>query len=106
MNEVIITAHLTDKLWDGFSKDTKLNYTQTRPIVIPDEEIKKVPVDENIVKSILELAFQYGQNDFQPVPNRRSVSVGDIVEITDKTETRYFKVESIGWSEVDKEVLK
>jgi hypothetical protein len=49
-----------------------LGESRTPPVVreieIPDSEI-------------LELAFRYGQNDFQPVDGIRSVSVGDIVEL-------------------------
>jgi hypothetical protein len=45
-----------------------------REVKVPDEELS-----EN-VGSNLELIFKYGQNDFQNVPGRCSVSVGDVIE--------------------------
>lgn len=47
-----------------------------REVDVPDEEV----AEANTFQQILELAFTYGQNDHQPVPERCSVSVGDVIE--------------------------
>lgn len=48
---------------------------KVREVDVPDDRAAGAPEDE-----ILELAFHYGQNDFQPRPFP-SVSVGDVVEL-------------------------
>lgn len=63
---------------------------KTRTIEIPDDEAEGLNNNQ-----LLDLAFRYGQNDFQPIPNRYSVSVGDIVELPDGSR---YKVENIGFS--------
>ena len=44
----------------------------------------------------LDQIFYYGQNDFQPVPNHCSVSVGDIIRL----EGKRYRVEATGFAEV------
>jgi len=61
-------------------------------------EIREVEVplnEDSSVNQILEAAFQYGQNDFQP-KNHPSVSVGDVVRIG---KDRYLCC-SIGWEKL------
>ena len=65
-----------------------------RPIEIPDGEI---PSDKETY-AVLQLAFYYGQNDFQPVPERYSVSVGDVIELNDG---RKFRVMGAGFEELE-----
>ena len=43
----------------------------------------------------LDHIFYYGQNDFQPVPNQCSVSVGDIIRL----EGRRYRVDAVGFTE-------
>lgn len=47
-----------------------------REVDVPDNEVATAPSFDQI----LELVFEYGQNDHQPVPGRCSVSVGDVIE--------------------------
>jgi hypothetical protein len=58
-----------------------------RLVHVPNEEVTSSH------EKLLELIFYYGQNDFQPVKNRPSLSVGDIVHIED---CRY-RCEPVGW---------
>lgn len=44
----------------------------------------------------LDHIFYYGQNDFQPATNRRSVSVGDIIRL----EGRRYRVDAVGFNEI------
>ena len=67
----------------------------TRTITIPDEEVNNgfsglFREDEH---RLLELAYYYGQNDFQPLPVR-SLSVGDVVKLNDGS---LHRVLGIGW---------
>ena len=48
-----------------------------RPIRIPDERLGPNPTENDK----LNLAFEFGQNDFQPFPGCYSVSVGDVIEL-------------------------
>lgn len=45
----------------------------------------------------LENVFANGQHDFQPDPERRSVSVGDVVVMPDGS---FWRVEGLGWQRV------
>jgi len=47
-----------------------------RPIDIPKKEWEEAGLDDR-----LELAFMYGQNDFQPRQKFYSVSVGDVIDL-------------------------
>jgi len=44
----------------------------------------------------LDHIFYYGQNDFQPVMNHRSVSVGDIIRL----EGKRYRVDTVGFTEI------
>lgn len=48
-----------------------------RPVVVPIHEWDKATT----LSAKLEVVFKYGQNDFQPLPSFRSVSVGDIIRL-------------------------
>ena len=63
-----------------------------RHVEIPDYK------DERDKQDILDLVFQYGQNDFQP-QNIYSVSVGDVIELDDE----YWMVAPLGFKEITKE---
>lgn len=64
---------------------------KVRAVAIPDEEWAKA----DTTAKRLELAFYYGQNDFQPQP-RPSVSIGDVAVI----DGRRFVCASLGWREL------
>jgi hypothetical protein len=60
---------------------------KVRPIDIPNSEIRAIDAEAlgegTVMDAILELAFRYGQNDFQPVPGCYSVSVGDVISFNE-----------------------
>jgi hypothetical protein len=64
-------------------------------------EIRKVdvPADELTGDTIsdCELVFKYGQNDFQPQENCRSVSVGDVIRIPVGENIKLYKVAMVGF---------
>jgi len=96
---------MPDELWNQFSKEQPV-YTQVREVEIPQEDIKHLLTHEAdyFIDGVLDLAFKYGQNDFQTVdPGMRSVSVGDVIWILDTDE--YYKVEGLGFTEVKKSQL-
>ena len=78
-----------------------------RAIDIPGEEIPSRVGDWTVadIEAILERAFHWGQNDFQP---RRapSLSPGDVVEIghpiAGDEDVTYWRVEGIGFKQVNK----
>lgn len=61
----------------------------TREILIPSADISDTPTEDEM----LGLAFQYGQNDFQP-HQIRSLSVGDVVKLPDGS---LHRVLGMGW---------
>lgn len=63
-----------------------------REVEIPDEKIG----EDASQKRLLNLAFHWGQNDFQPLP-MPSVSVGDVVLLNGMK----FMVAAIGWKCLD-----
>lgn len=67
---------------------------EIRHVTIPDEEVTSV-------ERLLDLAFKYGQNDFQPQP-LPSVSVGDVVEY----EGQYHVVCPCGFAEMTREAFQ
>lgn len=67
----------------------------TREVEVPDS------VKYATTRDILEFIFQYGQNDLQPIKNKRSVSSGDVIFFGDKL----YKVDNIGFSEITAEAL-
>ena len=46
--------------------------------------------------ALLDHTFYYGQNDFQPSDTKRSVSVGDIINLNGKK----FQIDMLGFSEI------
>lgn len=64
-----------------------------RIISIPDAELAACKTETDR----LELAFYYGQNDFQPLPFP-SLSVGDVVEM----DGQLFRVEGCGWTNISR----
>lgn len=66
-----------------------------RDIEIPGHELTEDSPDS----WLLDLAFKYGQNDFQPVPERCSVSVGDIIDLGERG---LFRVAACGFERVEK----
>jgi hypothetical protein len=58
-----------------------------------------VPADEltGDVRGDLELVFKYGQNDFQPQSDCRSVSVGDVVRVPVGGDLQLWKVADLGF---------
>ena len=63
-----------------------------RPITIPDEEL------DGTDDQALDRAWYYGQNDFQPVPECYSTSVGDVLELPNG---RRFRVLGAGFKELE-----
>ncbi len=68
--------------------------TWVRTIDIPEDEAP-APHDDG---DLLDLAFRYGQNDFQP-RMASSLSVGDLVILDDANGRRAYRCCSIGWGE-------
>lgn len=66
-----------------------------RDIEIPDNEI---PVGGASDAYLLDLAFHYGQNDFQPVPERCSVSVNDVIDLGERGA---YRVTGFGFEKAD-----
>lgn len=61
-------------------RDTDLR--ETRPVHLPTHVVYRlasVAREESDPHALLEEIYTFGQNDFQPVPHRRSVSRGDVV---------------------------
>lgn len=73
----------------------------TTPAIRP---IEITGVEKGDTRAILSAAFEFGQNDFQPRPGLRSVSVGDIIvipaEYAEFGREQHHLVEAVGFSEV------
>lgn len=70
-----------------------------RPIVIPDGEVGGIwRTNDEVRRHLLDKAFYYGQNDFQPLSDRYSVSVGDVIELPDGSRHR---VMGMGFMELE-----
>lgn len=72
---------------------------EIRTVVIPDDEWRDACETDAANRSglpdaALEKIYHYGQNDFQPVHARASVSVGDVATVDGKC----FRVDSVGFS--------
>jgi len=88
-----------------------LAFCKTGTIRIVDVPQNKIESAENDIpsylkeKTVLELIFYYGQNDFQPqrIP---SVSVGDVVEMGNEDNPRYFEVNMSGFKEITPDKFK
>jgi hypothetical protein len=77
----------------AFGDDTLI---PERTITIPDHEtvgLRARKGSDEALAHLLELAFYYGQNDFQPMPIR-SLSVGDVVKLNDGS---LHRVLGLGW---------
>ena len=75
-------------------------------IAFGNGKIRTVEVPQKIAEEfcttseqMLELIFEYGQNDFQPQP-LPSVSVGDVIEL----EKKFYMVKSIGFEKINFEI--
>jgi hypothetical protein len=68
---------------------------ETRFVNIPDDEWNNA---QGVIPK-LELVYHYGQNDFQPVKDRCSVSAGDVVKLFGKC----YKTCFYGWKELSVE---
>ena len=66
-----------------------------RPVIVPNDEVP-IKQDSEHIAYLLERIFYWGQNDFQAVPGRCSVSVGDVAEVYGK----FYIVRDIGWAEI------
>ena len=79
---------------------------EIRNVNVPDEEIFGMLVsyflDFGSINQLLERIFYWGQNDFQPVCNRCSVSMGDVAEINGM----FFVYQSMGWKQLSAEQLE
>ena len=70
--------------------------SKVRMVNIPDDEYMEsagVPIQ------VLEYVFKYGQNEYQPLRNFPSVSVGDAAEFDGK----YYMCAPMGWDEMSKD---
>lgn len=63
---------------------------ELRPVDVPDEEIGED------TQRCLERVFYWGQNDFQPVPKRCSVSMGDVALFRGEL----WIAQSFGWAKI------
>lgn len=68
-----------------------------REVQIEDQEVANLPTNH-----LLEQIFYHGQNDFQPIPGRCSVSVGDVVHL----QTGKHMVMGAGFKELTDEQYK
>lgn len=72
------------------------------------ERIVSIPMAEmeieRVEDSVLNGAFKYGQNDFQPKAGMRSVSVGDVVEVASphSNEKYYARVAPMGFVDMNR----
>lgn len=70
------------------------NYPR-RQVEVPDAE--HAEAKKRGIEAVLDLVFQYGQNDFQP-KRMPSVSVGDVVRVrVGARQTELWRVESVGF---------
>ena len=68
-----------------------------REVVIPDTA---QVTDETSQATLLDLVFYYGQNEFQPLRDRYSVSCGDVIELHDGS---LHVVASVGFKQISPE---
>lgn len=78
-----------------------LNKGDVREVEIPDDEVEDAVSSHEVyaTDAILNLVYHYGQNDFQPIYNKPSVSVGDVIELDGK----YWMVAPIGFKSITQE---
>lgn len=70
-----------------------------REVSIPGEALDTIGTSK---RAVLDLAFMYGQNDMQPVADRCSVSVGDVIE----HESEYHVVMPSGFLTITEEAFE
>lgn len=70
---------------------------ETREVFLIDSWVAK-----RELMGLLDLIFQYGQNDFQPRPHP-SVSVGDVIDLGDDQRGRFWMVARVGFQNISKE---
>ena len=63
---------------------------ELRPVDVPDAQVR------SDTHQMLEQVYYFGQNDFQPVPKRCSVSIGDVALLNGK----FYIVRTCGWAEI------
>jgi len=67
----------------------------TRPVTISEQEW------DGDIGDVLEAVFRNGQNDFQPVEGRPSVSTGDTIHIADHPGSGNWRVMPVGFRPLD-----
>ena len=85
---------------DGIRLYARLDAYQNgkrRPIDLPASELS---AEAPTADELLNLAFQYGQNDFQPRAGFSSVSVGDVIELPDGSA---YRVAAVGFEQLGKD---
>lgn len=82
-----IKAYLT-----AFHSEDDKGQVKVRPIRVPQTIL--AGLDSEDTNALLNEAFRYGQNDFQPVEGCYSLSVGDVVELDP---ARRYRVASFGF---------
>jgi hypothetical protein len=68
---------------------------ELRPVEIPDSDHPDLMSNDRL----LDRVFYYGQNDFQPMKDCYSVSVGDVAHMRG----RFWLCQSVGWRELTNE---
>lgn len=79
----------------GFDKKSN----ETRNVDVPDNETPEEEMfktEEAAKWSLLNSIWHYGQNDFQPKSNQRSLMVGDVI----RAYGRRFRINNFGFSEI------
>jgi hypothetical protein len=51
-------------------------------------------------EGLLENVYQFGQNEIQPVPDRHSISAGDVIELGKGEDRRWYRVKGLGFEEI------
>jgi len=77
---------------------------KVKMLAFMDGEIRNVEIpDDTPDGEFLGAVFKLGQNMFQPVPNRCSVSVNDVILDERGPETKYVRVAGCGFQEMSKD---
>lgn len=76
-----------------------------------DGEVREVEIhkpDPNYAapETILEEIYHFGQNDFQNVPGRCSVSVGDVIILPIEQVDTYWMVRPLGFGQITEQELE
>lgn len=65
---------------------------KTRIVEVPEDQLRKTSSGEEVLSMI----FHFGQNDFRPVPDTCSVSMGDVIEYDGKL----YLIKPIGYAKM------